>query len=268
MELDIYQVDAFTTEIFKGNPAGVCITDAPISEEAMRSIAKEMAVSETAFLTRSTMNLRWFTPEVEVKLCGHGTLSVVHILLEKGELSRGDTVTFDTLSGPLDAYVGESNIELTFPNPCLQYVVAADKKLIQDLGLKSDQVISTAHFDSKVVIEVSSEKVLLDLKPNFDALKSRDGRGVVVTSLSESGDLDFVSRYFAPWVGVNEDPVTGSAHCALNVHWSKKLNKAHLKAFQASERGGYVEVETVTENRTKLKGQAVTVIKGTMSIPN
>ncbi len=268
MELDIYQVDAFTTEVFKGNPAGVCITDAPISEEAMRSIAKEMAVSETAFLTRSTMNLRWFTPEVEVKLCGHGTLSVVHILLEKGELSYGETVTFDTLSGPLDAYVGDSNIELTFPNPSLQYVEATDESLIQDLSLKHDQIISTAHFDSKVLIEVSSEKVLLALKPNFDALKSRDGRGIVVTSLSESDNLDFVSRYFAPWVGVNEDPVTGSAHCALNVHWSQKLKKAHLKAFQASERGGYVDLEITPENRTKLKGKAVTVIKGTLNIPN
>ncbi len=251
---------------FEGNPAGVCITDTELPDDVMFSIAKEMAVSETAFLSRSTMRLRWFTPEVEVKLCGHGTLSVVHVLVEEGELKEGDTVTFNTLSGSLYATVSKSCIELLFPAPNLLIEKQVDIALLESLGLDQKHVVSIGRFDSKLLIEVTSENIVQNLSPNFDSMKKIPGRGVVVTSVSDNKSLDFVSRYFAPWVGVNEDPVTGSAHCALGLFWGDKLAKTELKAFQASKRGGYVDITLLSDNRIKLKGQAVTALKGCMHI--
>lgn len=134
------------------------------------------------------------------------------------------------------------------------------------MGIPKDEVIAFGEFDSKVFIEISSEETLLNLAPNFDALKQMTGRGVLVTSRSTNDELDFISRYFAPWVGVNEDPVTGSAHCALTVYWADKLGKTRFKAFQASARGGYVDTELLPNGRTKLVGSAVTVIKGVMHV--
>ncbi|MGF1755775.1 PhzF family phenazine biosynthesis protein [Vibrio makurazakiensis] len=268
MDLDIYQVDSFTSEAFKGNPAGVCITTNGLSENLMLSIAEEMAVSETAFLSLSDMRLRWFTPKSEVKLCGHGTLAVAHVLKERGQLKSGETVNFETASGTLTALINESTIELDFPSPIIEFDAIQPSNLLEYLGIVQSEVVSFGSFDSKVFIEVDSEKALLNLQPNFDALKQMKGRGVLVTTRSGSENLDFISRYFAPWVGVNEDPVTGSAHCALTVYWSKKLGKLELKGFQASERGGYVTTALLSNGRTKLIGSAVTVIKGTMQIPD
>ena len=266
MVLDIYQVDSFTTQAFKGNPAGVCISKELLDESLMLSIAEEMAVSETAFLALNTMTLKWFTPEVEVKLCGHGTLATVHVMKERGLVNVGEVVTFDTLSGDLSATVCDSTIELDFPSTVLDLGLDANKDLLEYLGLCEDQVVSYSEFDTKQFIEVVSERVLFDLSPNFDALKRIKGRGVVVTALSSNSELDFVSRYFAPWVGVNEDPVTGSAHCALTQYWSEKLNKAHLYAYQASRRGGYVSTELLPNGRIKLIGSATTVISGTLKV--
>lgn len=266
MELEIYQVDAFTTEAFKGNPAGVCITEHSLSESLMLSIAGEMAVSETAFLSLSDMRLRWFTPKAEVKLCGHGTLAVAHILQEKGHVNPGDKVNFDTLSGTLTASVGESYIELDFPSPVIAFDVSTSNELLANLGISPSRVVSYGTFDSKVFIEVDDEATLLNLKPNFEAMTRAAGRGVLVTARAVSLDVDFVSRYFAPWVGVNEDPVTGSAHCALTVYWSEKLAKLRLQGYQASERGGYVATELLANGNTKLIGSAVTVIKGLMQV--
>ncbi|PML49301.1 phenazine biosynthesis protein PhzF [Vibrio lentus] len=266
MVLDIYQVDSFTTQAFKGNPAGVCISQEPLEESLMYSIAEEMAVSETAFLALNTMTLKWFTPEVEVKLCGHGTLATVHVMKERGLVNVGEIVTFDTLSGELSATVCDSTIELDFPSTVLDLGLDANKDLLEYLGLCEDQVVSYSEFDTKQFIEVVNEQVLFDLAPNFDALKRIKGRGVVVTALSSNSELDFVSRYFAPWVGVNEDPVTGSAHCALTQYWSEKLNKAHFNAYQASRRGGYVSTELLSNGRIKLIGSATTVISGTLKV--
>ncbi|OIQ26527.1 PhzF family phenazine biosynthesis isomerase [uncultured Vibrio sp.] len=266
MDLQIYQVDSFTNEAFKGNPAGVCITNHGISEDLMFSIAEEMAVSETAFLSLDDMRLRWFTPKVEVKLCGHGTLAAAHVLKERGEVQKGDKVDFETASGTLTALINESTIELDFPSPIIDFEAQLSVELLEHLGVRREDVLSFGVFDSKAFIELSSEEVLLNLKPNFDALKQMSGRGVLVTACSSRESLDFVSRYFAPWVGVNEDPVTGSAHCALNVYWSEKLGKLKLKGFQASERGGYVDTELLPNSRTKLTGSAVTVIKGIIQV--
>ncbi|MBY7730105.1 PhzF family phenazine biosynthesis protein [Vibrio splendidus] len=266
MDLDIYQVDSFTNQAFKGNPAGVCISQEILEESLMFSIAEEMAVSETAFLALETMTLKWFTPEVEVKLCGHGTLAAVHVLKEQGVVKTGDKVVFNTLSGELSATVCESSIELDFPSTQFSLSSDPDFVLLEHLGLKPSQVISFREFDSKQLIEVINEQVLLDISPNFDALKGIKGRGVVVTALTSNTELDFVSRYFAPWVGVNEDPVTGSAHCALTQYWAEKLNKRSFSAYQASRRGGYLSTELLANGRIKLIGSATTVISGVLKI--
>lgn len=265
VDLEIHQVDSFTTQAFKGNPAGVCISQHVLEESLMLAIAEEMAVPETAFLALDTMTLKWFTPEVEVKLCGHGTLATVHVMKEKGLVKAGDNLVFNTLSGELTATVCESSIELDFPGTQLSSL-EADKSLLEHLGIEDNQIVACMEFDSKVFIEVTSEQLVLGLAPNFDALKKMKGRGVVVTALSSSTDLDFISRYFAPWVGNNEDPVTGSAHCALTQYWADKLNKQCFRAYQASRRGGYVSTELLENGRIKLVGSAKTMISGLLKI--
>ena len=266
MDIDIYQVDSFTLEPFKGNPAGVCIMERSLDETMMFAIAAEMAVSETAFLSLEDMRLRWFTPKVEVELCGHGTLAVAHILKENGLVAVGEELSFNTLSDVLLVKVEDQYIELDFPAPIIDVEIGPSIEMLNSLGIRSDQVVSSGIFDSKILIEIDSEADLLSLNPNFDSLKALPGRGVLVTVKSILNSIDFKSRYFAPWVGVNEDPVTGSAHCALAVHWGRTFNKSRLKGYQASDRGGFVEVELLPNQRVKLIGNAVTVIKGTMSV--
>ncbi|MGY3569536.1 PhzF family phenazine biosynthesis protein [Vibrio paucivorans] len=266
MEVEIYQVDAFTSELFKGNPAGVCITKEPLSEPLMLSIASEMALSETAFLTLSDMRLRWFTPEVEVKLCGHGTLSVVNVMKEQGLVQVGDTIAFQTLSGELIAKVGESSTELDFPAPELDFTLPVNEDLLSNLGLSRDDVVAYCGFTSKVLIQVKCEQVVHDIKPNFSGLKSIEGRGVVVTASSEQSSLDFVSRYFAPWVGIDEDPVTGSAHCRLTQFWAQATSRTQFSAYQASARGGYLSTELTPNGRVKLVGDCRTILRGTMIV--
>lgn len=268
MNVDIFQVDSFTCEAFKGNPAGVCITTQELSEQQMLAIASEMAVSETAFLSLSDLKLRWFTPQTEVMLCGHGTLAVAHILKENQQLKSGDSVDFVTASGILTAFIHESTIELDFPSPVIEFDGFQSSQILENLGIDLATVISIGQFDSKIFVEVDSEQTLRNLQPNFDALKKVKGRGALVTARANRENLDFVSRYFAPWVGVNEDPVTGSAHCALNVYWAKKLGKSKLKGYQASARGGYVTTKLLVNGRTKLIGSAVTVLKGSMLVPD
>ncbi|EKO3771256.1 PhzF family phenazine biosynthesis protein [Vibrio metschnikovii] len=265
MEVGIFQVDSFTSEVFKGNPAGVCITETSLDEATMLAIAAEMAVSETAFLSLDTMQLRWFTPEVEVSLCGHGTLAVAHVLKEQGMYKTGDILEFQTLSGTLTAHLDENNIHLLFPSPNLDMNVSPNIDILNFLGLSQSSLIAYGEFDHKQLIVINSESILNELMPDFIGLSKLKGRGVLVTAKSDSG-VDFVSRYFAPWVGVNEDPVTGSAHCALCAYWSKELNKLKLKGYQASNRGGFVDVERVSENQVKLSGQAITVFQGRMKI--
>ncbi|GIB79146.1 MULTISPECIES: PhzF family phenazine biosynthesis protein [Vibrio] len=265
MEVSIFQVDSFTSEVFKGNPAGVCITETSLDEATMRAIAAEMAVSETAFLSLSTMQLRWFTPEIEVSLCGHGTLAVAHVLKEQGIYKTGDVLEFKTLSGILTAHLDENSIHLIFPTPMLDMQVSPNIDMLNCLGLAQSNLIAYGQFDNKQIIVIDNESLLNDLSPDFSGLSKLKGRGVLVTAKSDSG-VDFVSRYFAPWVGVNEDPVTGSAHCALCVYWSKMLGKFQLKGYQASKRGGFVDVELLNPNQVKLSGQAVTSLSGRMKI--
>lgn len=265
MALDIYQVDAFTHQAFRGNPAGVCIIREDLDEALMKNIAKEMAVSETAFLNLNTMNLRWFTPQVEVDLCGHGTLSVAHILRQRHVAQTGDELAFDTRSGILKVTLDEQQYHLDLPAAQIDTHQTVSDELIDHLGIYPEQVIQSGLFDGKYFIEVEDEETIRCLEPNFDALTQFPGRSALITARSESS-YDFISRYFAPWVGVNEDPVTGSAHCALATYWGERLGKTVMSAYQASQRGGEVTVTLLPEQRVLLTGQAVTILSGKLEL--
>ncbi|MFM2479169.1 PhzF family phenazine biosynthesis protein [Celerinatantimonas sp. MCCC 1A17872] len=266
MDLSIYQVDAFTCELFKGNPAGVCITPSALDEPLMLNIAREMAVSETAFLALDTMRLRWFTPKTEVKLCGHATLSTAHILKQQGWLNDGSEVVFHTLSGDLIARAKNDAIELIFPAPKLIKTQVCNE-LLTALGISASQLIDYLQFNDKELIVVDDEAIVSALSPDFSRLNQIPGRGVVVTAKAKTQNADFISRYFAPWVGIDEDPVTGSAHCALAVYWFEQLAKDDLFGYQASARGGYVRVSRQSEQAITLCGQAVSVLKGSLCLP-
>ncbi|MDF0534203.1 PhzF family phenazine biosynthesis protein [Shewanella yunxiaonensis] len=266
MDLDIYQVDAFTLQPFKGNPAAVCITQAPLDVSLMQSVANEMALSETAFLSLDDWRLRWFTPDTEVALCGHGTLATAHVLRQQGLLTPGTSVVFHTLSGPLIVTAEKSQLTMDFPRATLDYQVPLPPTLLQALSLKPADVIASAAFGQKLLLELTEEATVVALTPDFTALKNIPGRGIVVTAIAGRRPEDFVSRYFAPWVGVNEDPVTGSAHCALAVYWGQKLGLETMTGYQASVRGGVVRMQLQAHGRVTLSGDAVTILQGTMTV--
>jgi PhzF family phenazine biosynthesis protein len=260
MRQTIFQVDAFTNEPFKGNPAAVCILPEARDERWMRDVAREMNLSETAFLVRQEdgFRLRWFTPAVEVDLCGHATLASAHILWETGTLQASEQARFYTNSGLLTAErEADGWIEMDFPAK-QEEPATAPPELITALGIKPLYVGKNV-FD--YLIEVESEAIVRSLQPDMTLLSQVPVRGVMVTSRASTGDYDFVSRFFAPQVGVNEDPVTGSAHCCLTPYWSRKLGKEQMLAYQASPRGGTLRLRH-NGNRIKIAGQAVTVLHG------
>ena len=258
----IYQVDAFTDRVFTGNPAGVCILDKPQDERWMRNVAMEMNLSETAFLLRQDdgFGLRWFTPEVEVELCGHATLASAYILWKTGALRPDETARFHTLSGMLTAVKKPEGIELDFPAK-IEAPVAVPEGLSEALGAEPLYVGSNK---MDFLVELKSEAEVRKLSPDFNALGRMDARGVMVTAAADSDEYDFVSRFFVPSCGINEDPVTGSAHCCLGPYWMKKLGKNVLKAWQASKRGGGLIVK-VEGDRVKLVGKAVMVFHAEMA---
>lgn len=259
MGLAIFQVDAFTTKPFAGNPAGVCVLSQPAEESWMQNVAREMNLSETAFLFREGdgFRLRWFTPAVEVDLCGHATLASAHILWEMGHAQPDEKVSFHTRSGVLTAERQGDWIEMDFPAKP-EEPAPEPAGLAKALGVKIEY-LGRNQFD--YLIEVASEEIVGTLRPEFTLLGTLPIRGVIVTSLSSSREYDFVSRFFAPRVGVNEDPVTGSAHCCLGPFWANRLRKNEFLAYQASSRGGVIRVR-VTGPRVVLGGQAVTVLRG------
>lgn len=262
MGVKIIQVDAFTDKPFSGNPAAVCILPEQRDERWMQKVAQEMNLSETAFLLRQAegFNLRWFTPTVEVELCGHATLASAHVLWEMGYLKPSEQARFYTRGGLLTAERKGDWIELYFPvEP--EEPATAPSDLAKALGVKP-KYVGKNRFD--YLVEVESEETLRNLKPNFTLLGTIPMRGVIVTSLSASPEYDFVSRFFSPRAGVNEDPVTGSAHCCLGPFWSTRLNKKEFVAYQASARGGVVGVR-LNGKRVYLGGQAVTVLRGELS---
>lgn len=259
MGLTIYQVDSFTDKPFSGNPAAVCITDELQDERWMQNVAREMNLSETAFLQKQAegYNLRWFTPTVEVALCGHATLASAHILWEIGLLESDEQAIFHTLSGPLMADQKGVWIEMNFPAKLEEETEVPDG-LIEALGV-AVKYVGKNQFD--YLVEVESADIVRNIKPDIGLLQTVAARGVIVTSLADSGEYDFVSRFFAPNAGVNEDPVTGSAHCCLSPFWSQRLGMDELVGYQASARGGVVKVRYAGD-RVFLGGQAVTVLRG------
>ncbi len=256
--MKIYQVDAFTDELFRGNPAGVCILDGAADEKWMQNVAMEMNVSETAFLykTEGGYDLRWFTPEVEVDLCGHATLAGAHILWETGLLENGCDAVFFTKSGKLTAHNDGDSIVLNFPAET-ESAAEAPKELVTALGVPF-KYVGRNRMD--YIVEVDSEKTVRELRPDHRTLKEVDTRGVIVTSLSDDPRYDFVSRFFVPGAGIDEDPVTGSAHCCLGPYWAERLGKTAMKAYQASNRGGVLKV-TIDGDRVLIGGKAITVFR-------
>src|SRR5579883_1663540 len=260
MPIRIVQVDAFTNLPFAGNPAAVCVLEKPRPDEWLRNVAREMNLSETAFLVPQNggFNLRWLTPAVEVDLCGHATVASAHVLWEDGHLPAGQQARFHTRSGLLTADRRGDWIELNFPAKSAE-PAEAPAGLLSSLGLSRAAFVGRNAWD--YLVEVDSEATLRGLSPGHTALRKIPVRGVIVTARPEGGEFDFVSRFFAPGSGVDEDPVTGSAHTALGPYWAGKLGKKEFTAFQASARGGVVRVR-VDGDRVILGGQAVTVMTG------
>ena len=258
-------VDAFTEEPFAGNPAAVCLLDEARTEVWMQRLAREMNHSETAFLVRDgeAWSLRWFTPECEVDLCGHATLAGAHVLWESGIAGPEETLHFKTRSGALSARRHVGWIELDLPATPAAPIEAPDL-LGTALGAPLRWVGETV-FD--LLAEVENEATVRGLRPNVHALGGFPSRGVIVTGKADTGKpYDFVSRYFAPTFGIPEDPVTGSAHCALGPFWEERLGKKDLVGYQASPRGGTVRVR-VNGDRARIGGRAVTVLRGELAIP-
>jgi PhzF family phenazine biosynthesis protein len=259
MGLKIFQVDAFTDRPFAGNPAAVCILPAFFDDQWMQDVAREMNLPETAFLEPrgGDFNLRWFTPAVEVDLCGHATLASAHILWETGLLRPDEPARFHTRSGLLLAQRQGEWIELDFPATPDEPASPAPG-LSEALGV-SPKYVGRSKFD--FLVEVEGEQIVRGLAPDFAALKRLEARGIMVTSVADSPAFDFVSRFFAPGAGIDEDPVTGSAHCCLGPFWQRRLGRSEFTAFQASPRGGIVRVRVAGE-RVILGGKAVTVLRG------
>ena len=256
----IVQVDAFTDRAFAGNPAAVCVLSSPADPVWMQQVAREMNLAETAFLVPHSgggYDLRWFTPTLEVDLCGHATLASAHVLWEERHLGAGDEARFHTRSGVLTATKEPDLIWLDFPATAPQPIDRLPE-LEQALGTALEYLGRTC-FD--YLVELESEKAVRELRPDLQALSRLASRGVIVTAASSQKRYDFVSRFFAPGSGVPEDPVTGSAHCGLGPFWADRLQKRELVGYQASERGGVVKVR-VDGDRVRLGGQAVTVFRG------
>jgi predicted PhzF superfamily epimerase YddE/YHI9 len=261
MPIPLYQVDAFTAEPFSGNPAAVCLLDEPKDAAWMQSVAREMNLSETAFLVPQAggWNLRWFTPAVEVALCGHATLATAHVLFERGTVAAGETARFATLSGALLARRSGEWIELDFPAKIARTASPPDM-LLQSLGVEA---LSVWRNEFDFLVELDGEEAVRAVRPDFALLASIPVRGVIVTSAASTPGFDFVSRFFAPAVGVPEDPVTGSAHCCLGPWWQQKTGRDSFVARQLSARGGTLRVRVEGE-RVLLAGQAVTVLSGVL----
>jgi PhzF family phenazine biosynthesis protein len=262
----LFHVDAFADGPFSGNPAAVCVLpeDASPSDAWMAAVAAEMNLSETAFVHRrsaGTWNLRWFTPKVEVDLCGHATLATAHVLWTEG-LSEDDRLAFHTRSGVLTAAHANDLIELDFP-ALANDAVDPPAGLADALGIAPVAAARNVH---DLLAELSNEDAVRSLTPDLAAIAVLDARAIVVTARSDHPAYDFVSRCFGPRVGIDEDPVTGSAHCALATYWAGRLGRTEFHAYQASARGGALRV-TLVGDRVVLGGTAVTITRGELTVP-
>jgi len=268
-KIETYIVDSFTNEPFKGNPAGVCLTSGDLTENEMLQIAQELGLSETAFVgvknTQQEYPIRYFSPVMEIPLCGHATLAASKVIFEKHGQSN---VTFKNIQGltlpvsnELDGITMEFPVYSTSPQE-------APFELLEALGLNK---VVNSEFNSEtniLLLEIKSSSELELLKPDFDNLvKSHNSiNGVLVTAKSERDDYDFESRYFWPWSGTNEDPVTGGTHTFLTKYWSKRLNKTKMMSFQCSQRTGFMEVELLNSEKMNIKSEAQIILRGELSI--
>ena len=260
MSVPIFQVDAFTSRLFGGNPAAVCVLDAWLDADVMQSVAAENNLSETAFLVQSDAgyDLRWFTPKIEVDLCGHATLAAGHVVLNILNPDIG-SISFDTLSGRLIVKQNGEFLSMDFPSRAPQQVAVADA-LSDALGTPPTEV----HLARDFLALYDDEASVRALSPDFVKLSAiEEALGIIVTAKGD--DVDFVSRFFAPNAGVNEDPVTGSAHCTLVPFWSERLGKKKLQARQISERGGELQCEDHGE-RVTISGQCQLYLSGNINI--
>lgn len=253
--MKLFTVDAFTDKPFAGNPAGVCILDQEIPEEFFQLIAREINHSETAFVIKrnAEFEIRWFTPKVEVNLCGHATLAAAYIMYELQYCTSNEVIEFDSKSGKLKAKKVGNKIELDFP---ALFVADSERNEIIEKAFDITPIYIGKN-DNRYLIEIDSYAKLLSIKPDFQLLQSVTPGRFIITVKSLSAEYEFVSRYFAPGVGVPEDPVTGTAHCYLAPYWGRKLGKTIMNGFQASERAGSIECELINDNRVLLRGNAV-----------
>jgi PhzF family phenazine biosynthesis protein len=262
--LPLFQVDAFTDRPFAGNPAAVCLLERPADEGWMQQVAAEMNLSETAFLSPEDggHRLRWFTPAVEVPLCGHATLASAHVLWESGRLRPDEPARFHTASGLLTAVRADDGIRMDFP---ARPVEAAEPPpdLLRALAVTPEEV---GRNGLDYLVRLGTEAAVRALRPDVALLARLPVRGVIVTARADTPGYDFVSRFFAPAGGIAEDPVTGSAHCALGPFWRDRLGEDTFRAYQASPRGGTVGVR-VRGERVDLSGEAVTVFRGELRSP-
>jgi predicted PhzF superfamily epimerase YddE/YHI9 len=259
MVAPIFVVDAFASREFTGNPAGVCLLGRPASKAWMQRVAAEMKHAETSFVSPAAggFRLRWFTPMVEVDLCGHATLAAAHVLWETGAIPPDRVATFQTRSGQLTAVRRAPFIELDFPSdPCVE--VSPPASLKEAIG-GTFRFVGRNRLD--YLVELDSPQRLRALEPDFERIASVGGRGVIVTSRSDLRGFDFLVRFFAPAAGIPEDPATGSAQCALGPYWSEKLGKTRVRSFQASARGGVLAAEPAGD-RVHIYGRGITVLEG------
>jgi PhzF family phenazine biosynthesis protein len=263
MRLPLYQVDAFTSNLFSGNPAAVCPLDSWLDDRTLQSIAAENNLSETAFLVRSgaAFELRWFTPLVEVSLCGHATLASAHVIFEILRWPH-DAVSFQTRkSGVLTVCRRGGLLEMDFPTRPAS-PMEQPPGLERALGARPERVLGSAE---DLLVILADERAVRQLQPDFTALGRIESRGVIVSA--RGGPGDFVSRFFAPAVGILEDPVTGSAHCVLVPYWARVLGKQELHAFQVSKRGGELFCRD-RGDRVTIAGNAVLYLEGKVTIPD
>ena len=260
----VYQVDAFTTEPFSGNPACVVIADANTPRELMQSIAAEMNVSETAFVIpmNNGLTIKWFTPQAEVNLCGHATLSAAHIMYETGYVKPGEEIVFGSRSGDLRVNKAGSWITLDFPAyPIIPVEVPAEFEKVT--GIKPVELYSSVN--DWVLAFVNNEYIVRNAAPDFGAMRHSGMGHLIITAPSSETNFDFCSRVFAPSIGIDEDPVTGSAHCVLVPYWHRKTGRSEFVAHQVSKRSGILKV-AMKGDRVHISGQAVTVMRAEMMV--
>jgi len=266
--MKIYQVDSFTKEVFKGNPAAVAIMDGPLSGDLMQKIAIEMNLSETAFvkINEDHCDLRWFTPATEVPLCGHATLASAFALWQGGHWPKDKTIEFKTLSGSLFTSLDSSGlITMDFPANYATTAKGFDKTELENTFASPIQEV--LNYPAELILIFESEEAVFSANPDDAIIAKQAKNGVIVSAMSEGENYDFVSRYFAPNLGIKEDPVTGFMHTILTPYWADKTGKTIFKAFQASTRTGEMQTE-LKGNRVILKGNAVMVFETDFELPS